>query len=394
VVSGTDKLQSSFLESLRQQDKEKVKEEPKRDIKKDNEEHLRGEQLRGEKTSLNRAEQRAEDLSKEYSERVERRDTLQINAGTKTKNSSESASPLAAVSSETVQLSGREIFSVDDKNSSRTTPSFNAAGQVQALQPTLQETTEISAKTFIGVSGGTGNVIFSQGQPQVFTATPQPLDSAAVLTIFNATGQLGKSKDEKKDDEEKTKEGKKKEKKGTFASLLQTFIQDGKGGIPKKQSVQSTADKPSETMISAAETNENQEQQTEDKKGKHGEAKKDIPFAEMLEVLKEPIPFEGQRAAEPTEDNAAILQEMIQRVAAACQSTANQGGTVRMKLYLGEQLGSVSIKTATKDKKWSIRFETETDQAMQLLTEHLDELKSLLAAKNITLENIEVEFGS
>ncbi len=80
---------------------------------------------------------------------------------------------------------------------------------------------------------------------------------------------------------------------------------------------------------------------------------------------------------------------LVQRVANACQSAANQSGTIRMKLH-PEALGSLSLKIQVKNKTFNARIETETESAKTVLLENLDGLRERLAEQGIRLESFEV----
>ncbi len=80
---------------------------------------------------------------------------------------------------------------------------------------------------------------------------------------------------------------------------------------------------------------------------------------------------------------------LVQRVANACQSAANQSGTIRMKLH-PEALGSLSLKIQVKNKTFNAQIETETESAKTVLLENLDGLRERLAEQGIRLESFEV----
>jgi len=81
---------------------------------------------------------------------------------------------------------------------------------------------------------------------------------------------------------------------------------------------------------------------------------------------------------------------LVQRVANACLSVSNQGGTIRIKLH-PETLGSVSVKIKTKDKTMNISLETETESAKTVLLENADDLKRQLQKHGRLVESFSVQ---
>ena len=109
-------------------------------------------------------------------------------------------------------------------------------------------------------------------------------------------------------------------------------------------------------------------------------------------------PINADEIGKPKKTDRPMLDQIerirfVNRVANACQSAANQNGTIRMKLH-PESIGSISVKIQVKNKIMNAKIETETEDAKSLLLENLSSLRETLDGQGIRIEQFDVNVKS
>ncbi|MDR0870706.1 MAG: flagellar hook-length control protein FliK [Planctomycetaceae bacterium] len=382
-MTETAQLRSAFLDAIQKQ-QQKHKDEPNQKTETEAKEKQdrvlsRSEHLRSEKKNLNKSELRSEQLDWDYNRRTERQETRQQEHVQKTerfRSPEFQRQPALAAPQTLFNRSGNSTpagGSIEFQSASKTA-AVNTAGS--AISTGLTGTDAAVNVAPLLVSAETAML---PSQNTAAFIPPNVTEAVSAFTVFSAAGHLRKMPSEEKD---KEKSEKKKDKSGSFLSLLQ---------LVEKQPAQTQRKSLTDVFVSnrhetAVKPVEEKDEQTKQK----NEPKKEIPFEKLLEPLKQPVPLKetvNTTAAEPQEQTEDRVQ-FVRRIAAACQSAANQSGTVRMKLDLGI-LGSITLWTVFKEQKLSVRFETEKEQTRQILSEGIDALRSSLAEQDITLDTVE-----
>ncbi|MDR0336347.1 MAG: hypothetical protein LBI18_04585 [Planctomycetaceae bacterium] len=237
------------------------------------------------------------------------------------------------------------------------------------------------------------------------SATPiTMLDAVSVMTIFTASGRFGISKEKNEDENilEKKKE-KTKDKKGIIPLFVSGFVETTQPLMDKNQPTDILPDLEPETNNNSVQkiTEENDwqsEQKSELKFGQELESKQELERESESDENRTTIPLEQLvREGQAVENSVVKSNELesfdslrfIQRVAAACQSAANQQGVIRIKLHL-DQLGVLTLRIIPKSNKLAIRFEVTSFSAVRCLRDTLGELHTTLAKQNILLEHTEI----
>jgi len=81
---------------------------------------------------------------------------------------------------------------------------------------------------------------------------------------------------------------------------------------------------------------------------------------------------------------------LVNRVAGAFRSLANQSGTIRMKLH-PEELGALTLRMQIESGKVTAKLEAETETAKQVLLANIETLKKRLKEQNLEVSAFEIE---
>ncbi|MCL2742992.1 MAG: hypothetical protein FWE67_03990 [Planctomycetaceae bacterium] len=220
--------------------------------------------------------------------------------------------------------------------------------------------------------------------------------SASMMTIFTAAGRFlnsGTTKTKEKQDEIKLtdKKDKGEEGCGTEKRISSSFgaavfsklaeIDDKSGGVTPAGSTTSAGNTQTHAGIEKTPL----EQVTEEPKS--GGVTPADP-AELTEETRTSVAEQYERV------------QFVQRVAAACQSAAQQNGTMRFKLSVGEnETLTLRVKTLKRDGKKdgneiAVRFEVASKTTADLLSAEIDSLISTLAELGTVLRKSNTEIIS
>ncbi len=111
--------------------------------------------------------------------------------------------------------------------------------------------------------------------------------------------------------------------------------------------------------------------------------------AQLLKKLERNPSALALAKAEPEKGQGPIPAAALRGLAAALRQG---GGTVTLRLN-PETLGSLKVQVSTQDAKVIARFEASTDQARQLLLEHVESLRSAMESRGLSVDKIVVERG-
>lgn len=373
---------------------------------------------RSERRELDRSEVRQEDLSNEYDHGRERRQ----DAGKDFTRKIDRAESLAA----TDAVRDRVPFSEGRADASLPVP---AASAVSDHPFSLASTPSTSGADLPGVGAIPGSFLLAGASSQFAGPTdaagamtnvampvmPTPVlpnlsgnvstslqAAASVLTIFSASGRVG-NKDERDD----AVSEKKKEKKERTVSSFGTTVFDAFLETDRKNTTVDHVRQTESFRVRETEGESSESGKTEDaspKERRDGNSlehllkdSKNEPSENVVPTSSEsarPVSAEGGASMVEAPENPAPEEQLdrvrfLQRVAAACQSTAHQQGNLRIKVNL-DRLGTLTIRSSRQGNKLAVRFETSTEAAAQLLRDHLDELKSLLDEQNVVLDQIDI----
>ena len=84
---------------------------------------------------------------------------------------------------------------------------------------------------------------------------------------------------------------------------------------------------------------------------------------------------------------------LLQRVARAIEAAPQRGGFLRLRLRPPE-LGAMRLEVSLQGGHLTARIETETQQARNVLLEHLPQLRERLAEQGIQVEKFDVDVSS
>ena len=365
----------------------------------------------------NRKTERHENLQTEYREKNERRNSI-----TEQKISHTATSFLETVSS--VPASPAVLTALPSSNF--TTLSVVSESPDRPSVSLLQESSSVpvtpgtvSPSFLLAGSNPISITPSSTAQPAVqpVTVSSGPvtaLDAVSVMTIFTASGRfrINKEETEEKNEPEKKKEKEKgKEKKGIISLFGQGFTGITQPVAYKNYSNYSLPDTETEYDTkhnTKTELNNDSQyivQKTADATGREWEQKLELESESKLEQESKPDAnrtkltpenwFHEEQTVEhssiqPNEPESSDQLRFIQRVAAACQSAANQHGTVRIKLHL-DKLGTLTLRITAKSNKLSVRFEVTSSAAARLIRNNIDKLQTTLTEQNIILEHTEID---
>jgi hypothetical protein len=243
------------------------------------------------------------------------------------------------------------------------------------------------------------------------TVTVNALSAVSAMTIFTITGKFGQIKNEDKDEKRNSAYEKKKDRKTAISLFNQIAFETTQNQEQNIRSLRDVQQQPDQQPESA----ENQNFSVQHSKTDGNNTSKEPDEALTDKISLKDFLDEKQPAKEQEEPDEAVLEllrrmsgdfvqrrelsepaakqldrfQWIQRVTAACKSAANQNGTIRFKLNL-DRLGTLTLKITSQSNRLSVRFETASDVAAQMIREDLDELKSVLAEQEIVLESVEV----
>jgi hypothetical protein len=386
-------------ESLPQSERRDFTREDKRTL---NQSEIRHEQL---ESDYNRKVERYENLQIEYHEKNERRDSI-----TEQKINRTAMSFLETISSvpDSPAVSTIPASSVSATLSTLSESSDRRFLQESVSAPAVPVTPGMVSPSFLlagsnPISVSTSSVV----QPVSASAVPvAALDAVSVMTIFTASGRYGINKEEteEKNEIEKKKEKEKaKEKKGIISLFGQGFTEITQPVVYKNRSNHSLPDTETEYNVKRNMKQESNEisaysiQKLDNLTDQEPELKSELKSEQeenRTKIIPENLfhkdqPIENS-STKPIEPETFDQLRFIQRVAAACQSAANQHGTIRIKLHL-DQLGALTLRITTKSNKLSVRFEVTTIDAAHLIRNNIDELQKTLAEQNIVLEHTEID---
>ena len=229
--------------------------------------------------------------------------------------------------------------------------------------------------------------------------------SGRIATVFQGLSSESiinaKPRTDKSNSNENSTGSESKSKKTSikFAELLDTTIhrnkppQSGSFAIDENWTVENQPPKLSASFASALEqifsAKSRSKNVTDEPKPQHDPALSQ----QMLNHQKNGT-ANANEVGKPRKGDKPMLDQierirLINRVANACQSAANQNGTIRMKLH-PESLGSISVKIQVKNKIMNAKIETETEEAKSLLLENLDSLRETLSEQGIRIERFNV----
>ena len=100
-------------------------------------------------------------------------------------------------------------------------------------------------------------------------------------------------------------------------------------------------------------------------------------------------------AVSQTLPNTSLMERidqarLINRVAGAFRSQANQNGTIRMKLH-PEELGALTVRMQIEAGKVTAKLEAETETAKRILLDNIETLKKKLKEQNLEVATFDIE---
>jgi len=103
-------------------------------------------------------------------------------------------------------------------------------------------------------------------------------------------------------------------------------------------------------------------------------------------------------AASQTLPNTSLMERidqarLINRVAGAFRSLANQNGTIRMKLH-PEELGALTVRMQIEAGKVTAKLEAETETAKRILLDNIETLKKKLKEQNLEVAAFDIDVVS
>ncbi|MDR0705261.1 MAG: flagellar hook-length control protein FliK [Planctomycetaceae bacterium] len=421
IVDINIKIQDSTNERKEQQNKnqhESLPQSERRDFTREDKRSLNQSEIQHEQleNDYNRKIEQHENLQTEYREKNERRDSVteqKINppatsfletissVPASTATSTIPISSVSATLSALPELSDRRLAdSLQNSTSVPVTPGMVSPSFLLAGSNPISVALSSAAQSAIqSVSASTASV------------TPiAALDAVSVMTIFTASGRFGisKEKTEEKNAAERKKEKEKgKEKKGIISLFGQGLNEIPQQILHKNHSNHSLSNIETEfiarrkTKQESNETSSHFVKKIAEATGQESEQKLEQDLTQKSEqnenrtkITPENLFQEHQlienSSIQPNEPELSDQLRFIQRVAAACQSAANQHGTIRIKLHL-DQLGTLTLRITAKSNKLSVRFEVTTFDAVRLIRNSVNELQTTLAEQNIVLEHTEID---
>ncbi|MDR2116437.1 MAG: flagellar hook-length control protein FliK [Planctomycetaceae bacterium] len=423
-------IQDSSAEQKEQQNKkqdESPTQSERRDFTKEDKRTLNQSEIRHEQIAddYNRKIEQRENLQTEYKEKNERRNFVTnqpINSTTTSLEKTVLPVPISTGISIVPTDSVSATFSVLPESSNRQPATLQQHVSVPITPGVIPPSFLITASNPNSATTSPATSPFPV--PTTNAASVTTLDAVSVMTIFTASGRFGIRKDEteEKNVAEKKKEKEKtKEKKETISLFVPVFVEIPPPIVYKNQSTHSLHDTEQE-LDTVQESNDYSVQKIKNENDLESNSElKSKSVSEFVSKLESEFESEfeseteSETKSEPEENRTKTSLEkwflenqsletsvvkpnepesfdqlrFIQRVAAACQSAANQHGTVRIKLHL-DQLGTLTLRITSKSNKLAVRFEVTTFAAVRRLRETLDELQTTLAEQNIVLEHTEI----
>jgi hypothetical protein len=330
--------------------------------------------------SLDKTELRTAGIDNEYANRNERRTDLR-NGHQDKLDRAERTSPTVetkitpTVSESVPTLLHLEGIAVDSQNT--VVPGAGVVtlqGTISNVSPAMNP---VAVSPNVPFANLTGAVLVQPVPPpnSMLKPMPNPQTSSQLVSVWTVFGRVGQVKNTAKDEDEKEEAvEKKKEKKrqpfATFGAVLAETVPP----IQPKHRKQQQSSAELEAVTHRIEEHQNKE-----------EERKGTTPADILKSNGQDISVSKEQPKEPPDRT-----QWMQRVAAACQSAANRSGTIRIKLNL-DNLGSLSVKLMSKSNRLSVRFEAASEEAVAFLSESLNELKMILANRNVVLDQVEIE---
>ena len=257
---------------------------------------------------------------------------------------------------------------------------------VEPSTPTVSPITEISVAFPVQQTTTAAPSLLSAAPALPIASPPVPKSAIdpSTFTVFTVAGRFGAEKKEKEDD-------KKAERRSV--SLLGSLLSSSEGAETTfSESVQDKRRSPPPNEPPGRKQIESATVELP-KREKEGIPLKELFDSKELIPTNEPYKGELPDRIQPVLGSRPDVQDrvnFVRRVAAACQSAANRNGTVRIKLH-PESLGPLTVRVSTKRGKFSVHFETETEDAKRLLLDSLDDLRTQLREMHIELEYCQVE---
>ncbi|MDR3199207.1 MAG: flagellar hook-length control protein FliK [Planctomycetaceae bacterium] len=411
IVDISVKIQDSAAEQKEQQNKnqhESSTPSELHDSAKENKRALNQSEIRQEQITdnYNRKTEQHKNLQTEYEEKKEHRDFVTDpsinNTATHLEKTVSAIPPSTSVS----------IFPTNSVSPTLSVLPETPNPQLLAASPkpaSVPVTPGIIPASFLITASNPNSVALPATQPfTALTASAAPvttLEAVPVMTIFTASGRFGISKNEteEKNTVEKKKEKEKtKEKKGItslFGAGLVEITTPVEYKNPPNNSFLNTEPETDNDSVQKTGEENNQDSKSELKPELKSETEEKSEQESEPDENRIKIPPEKwfsenqsveQSAVKSNEPESFDQLRFIQRVAAACQSAANQHGTIRIKLHL-DQLGTVTLRITSKPNKLAIRFEVTSFAAVRRLRNTLGELHTTLAEQNIVLEHTEID---
>lgn len=385
-----------------------------------------------------RSEFREEDLRSDYQKRLDRRErnrddyerkTDRIDAVTAPENKSMSSTLATTVpggAGQTGDRANRAELSLPRIVARTDTVVASHASATGSVPPNVSNTVS-AARPGINAVSMNGNTAIPAAAAQAFQVSQGAvshgqLGAASVLTIFTVSGRM---EAERREIESRNASlDKKKDKKERLSSSFSTAVFEAFEQVRTGPALRpgEMNDHPESIPIQevfsdlSGPNEEKSESESHRESGSEGfslesftkletpEPTQTLPEStwdeEPASVLTNPDPTEliretGIDAAEradlqSSQDEQMDRVRLIQRVAAACQSAANQNGTVRIKLNL-DRLGTLTVRITSRENKLSVHFEPTSTVAARLLRDDLESLRSTLLERDLFLESVEID---
>lgn len=204
--------------------------------------------------------------------------------------------------------------------------------------------------------------------------------SSPTFTVFTPSGRLGQPQeksDEKENEDEEAVEEKTGKKKQPFA-VFEAVRTETARPVHRDHSRQGKESVSQSAIQQAAGKPPNKPKEVEPEQFRSIKT-----IADLLEVPVQNVA--PQKKGEPNQPNP---MQYLHRIAAACEA-ASQYAPIRMKINL-DHLGTLTLRFFYKADKLALHFETPSKESALFVRGHLDGLRTLLAARNTKITDIEI----
>ena len=326
---------------------------------------------------LDQSEQRNNELSFDYRDRMDRNESLRSDYQSKIERGElpQPTVPINTANQVAPILPPVDIArpNVPTQNNAHSPPQQNVPVHAGANNPTLATNAPNNTANVAPIN------VFMPGRntpvsiPSPVTPQTTPAQIVTVFTPLGRFGQPPKKTDDKEDEEESVEETEPK-KQQPFAVF---------------EAIQAEAMRPIRQHVSR-------------------QSKESIPMPERWQI--EEQPREQPKAIEPEQSRSTqTLEEFVNspahnvsvqkkgeskqtqhlnRIAAACEA-ASLYAPIRLKLNL-DHLGTLTLRFFHKADKLTLRFETPSKESAQFIHNHLGELRSVLSKRNVKIEHLEI----